>query len=333
MQLLEDGGFIMQDFKKKLTDMLLERLGSDRYSIKETEMVKNNDLKLHSLCVVEEGEVFGANIYVEEAFKIYQELTATSKNPWDELIDILMSRLVRSSEEDRMLPAMVLEAISNYDYMQDKIIFRIVNRNNNTQYLKDKVYLPFFNFAICFYVLANEPQEDGTVGSIALTKGLVEKWGMSLDEMLEIAKKNMQRLFPPKIENVYQMIKKMLDENDFIKFINSPLPSENMQNHYVLSNNIGVNGAVTICYDSVLKEFSKEHGEADIYIVPCSIHSVMIVPADKCTDEEIQQLQETIQELNQKFLETEEMLDADILYYQQAEDKLIAYEKRKEKKD
>lgn len=71
MQLLEDGGFIMQDFKKKLTEMLLERLGSDRYSIRETEMVKNNDLKLHSLCVVEEGEVFGANIYVEEAFKIY----------------------------------------------------------------------------------------------------------------------------------------------------------------------------------------------------------------------------------------------------------------------
>ena len=130
----------MQDFKKKLTEMLLERLGSDRYSIRETEMVKNNDLKLHSLCVVEEGEVFGANIYVEEAFKIYQELTTISKNPWDELIDILMSRLVRSGEEDRMLPAMVLEAISNYDYMQDKIIFRIVNRNNNTQYLKDKVY-------------------------------------------------------------------------------------------------------------------------------------------------------------------------------------------------
>lgn len=214
-----------------------------------------------------------------------------------------MSRLVRSGEEDRMLPAMVLEAISNYDYMQDKIIFRIVNRNNNTQYLKDKVYLPFFNFAICFYVLANEPQEDGTVGSIALKKGLVEKWGISLDE------------------------------DDFVKFINSPLPSENMQNHYVLSNNIGVNGAVTICYDSVLKEFSKEHGEADIYIVPCSIHSVMIVPTDKCTDEEIQQLQETIQELNQKFVKTEEVLDADILYYQQAEDKLIAYEKRKEKKD
>ena len=84
----------MQDFKKKLMEMLLERLGSDRYSIKEMEMVKNNDLKLHSLCVVEEGEVFGANIYVEEAFKIYQELTTISKNPWDELIDILMSRLV-----------------------------------------------------------------------------------------------------------------------------------------------------------------------------------------------------------------------------------------------
>lgn len=45
MQLLEDGGFIMQDFKKKLMEMLLERLGSDRYSIKEMEMVKNNDLK------------------------------------------------------------------------------------------------------------------------------------------------------------------------------------------------------------------------------------------------------------------------------------------------
>lgn len=151
--------------------------------------------------------------------------------------------------------------------------------------------------------------------------------------MLEIAKKNMQRLFPAKIENVYQMIKNMLDEDDFVKFINSPLPSENMQNHYVLSNNIGVNGVVTICYDSVLKEFSKEHGKADVYIVPCSIHSVMIVSADKCTDEEIQQLPETIQELNQKFLEPEELLDTDILYYQQAEDKLIAYEKREEKKD
>lgn len=162
---------------------------------------------------------------------------------------------------------------------------------------------------------------------------MVEKWGISLDEMLEIARENMQRLFPPKIESVYQMIKKMLYEDEFAKFINPPLPSENMQNYYVLSNNIGVNGAVTICYDSVLKEFSKEHGKVDIYIVPCSIHSVMIVPTDKCTDEEIQQLQETIQELNQKFVKTEEVLDADILYYQQAEDKLIAYEKREEKKD
>lgn len=73
-----------------------------------------------------------------------------------------------------MLSAMVPEVISYYDYMQGKIIFRIVNRNNNTQYLKDNVYLPFFNFAVCFYVLANYPQEDGTVGSIALTKGLLD---------------------------------------------------------------------------------------------------------------------------------------------------------------
>lgn len=84
----------MQDFKKKLTEMLLERLGSGRYSIKERKMVKNDDLKLRSLCVVEAGEVFRANTYVEEAIKIYQELTATSENPWDELIDILMRRLV-----------------------------------------------------------------------------------------------------------------------------------------------------------------------------------------------------------------------------------------------
>ena len=80
---------------------------------------------------------------------------------------------------------------------------------------------------------------------------------------------------------------------------------------YIATNSMRLNGANVVFYDSLLKTFS-ELIKSDFYIIPSSIHEVMLVPNSSL---ELKELKEMVYSINRTALMEEEFLSDNVYYY------------------
>ena len=72
-------------------------------------------------------------------------------------------------------------------------------------------------------------------------------------------------------------------------------------------------------YTDILKDFSKKHG-GDIYILPLSIHEVILIPADKISD--LTKLYEAVSGANSNFVAETDILSNSIYFYDRSKDQI-----------
>ena len=92
---------------------------------------------------------------------------------------------------------------------------------------------------------------------------------------------------------------------------------------WVLSNNEGLNGANCILYKDCLSKLAREL-DANLYILPSSIHETMLVAENE--DAEPEFLQELVREANLSVVGLIDLLSDNIYYYDRDKDEIIIYE-------
>ena len=89
---------------------------------------------------------------------------------------------------------------------------------------------------------------------------------------------------------------------------------------FVLTNKMKMNGAACILYQDVLKQFAKECG-GNIFILPSSIHEVILVPAKKgITQSELDCM---VRDVNREAVEDGEVLSNHAYLYRKEVDKIV----------
>ena len=88
---------------------------------------------------------------------------------------------------------------------------------------------------------------------------------------------------------------------------------------YVLSNRTRVQGASCILYPNILKDFAAAV-KSDFYILPSSVHEVILLPVQGDEDEE--GLKRMVCEVNETQVEREEVLSDSVYYYSREREKL-----------
>jgi hypothetical protein len=81
---------------------------------------------------------------------------------------------------------------------------------------------------------------------------------------------------------------------------------------YILSNFKGINGASCLLYENVLSEFAQLI-QSDFYILPSSIHEIILVPYDKAILKEA--LAEMVEEVNRTQVSGDEVLSDRVYFY------------------
>ena len=89
---------------------------------------------------------------------------------------------------------------------------------------------------------------------------------------------------------------------------------------YVLSNKTKIFGAAVMLYSEVLKKFA-EKKQTDLFILPSSVHEVIIIP--KTEGMEWKKLQEMVIEVNATQVEDIEILSDSVYCYSREKDELI----------
>lgn len=84
---------------------------------------------------------------------------------------------------------------------------------------------------------------------------------------------------------------------------------------YILSNVKGINGATCLLYQNVLRDFS-EQIQSDLFILPSSIHEVILVPYDRSISKEA--LEAMVKDVNRTQVSQDEVLSDRVYFYSRA---------------
>lgn len=218
----------------------------------------------------------------------------------------------------------------SFDNYKDKVVFRVIGENK-LEYYKSKdagniLYNLVGNEMYMVYVL--ELNENA---SMVFTDILLDKLGCSEEQIVELAKKNTEKRYPPVLKNVENAIletiaMKEYDTEDLeIKNLlkhrsnNNLLETEQMtlshdqgEQMHVLTNSQTKYGAGVIFYEGILRKVSKIFGD-DLYLIPSSVHEIILLPRYAKISED--DLNVILNQVNDGFLNDDEILGLHVMVY------------------
>lgn len=307
----------MEEFVKKLV-VDLKGKTHGKYDIWINRIVKVNDVILHSINFIKESMNLSPNIYVEGLYEKYLEGYSIQEIA-DKVVVIIENQFDMIEDEKN-----ILEQLMNYEDIKDNIMVKLINQGMNQEYLKGKVYKPFNDLAISFYVLIKQDEEG--ILSITVSESMLKQWGVSFEDLLEKAMKNMYVKFPIKIESLSSVVENMAEEVGIDLESEEENDLSDTDNVYVMTNHTKIDGATSILYDGVLEEFALKFGTKEVIIVPSSCHEVLLIPKDGNELVDEKRFREMLRTINEFGVAPTEVLSNNIYIYDCETDEITIWD-------
>lgn len=186
-------------------------------------------------------------------------------------------------------------------YIRENVFMQLVNYEKNKKMLENAPHVRFLDLAIVFRVVVDK-NESG-ITSYLIKNELLENIGLEVSDLEEIAERNTKNMFPVVATDIDEVVDIPQDMMADI------LPKDGF-NLIVATNNIHMNGAIFMAFKDELEKVA-DSMESDFYIIPSSIHEVILVPDAGVSDAEL--IKSTIADVNTTMLDAPDFL-SDSLY-------------------
>lgn len=276
-----------QDFLEDVMTEAQRQLGEGCKAVIH-QVMKNNAVCMKGLVVVEEERNISPTIYLEPFYEKFKQ---------GESFESLMREIIQIYKESRLEEDLDITFFTDYEQARKLLYCKLINYEANEELLKQVPHKRFLDLAIVPYCLLKNIEVGSA--SILVHRSHVEMWELKEADLMEEAEKNTRESMGFEITSLRELVEELIND----EFRSSE--GEEDIDMYVLSNKHKHNGAVCMVYEDVLAAFS-EQVESDLYILPSSIHEVLLVPA-YCTHR-LEQLSEMVQEVNIAQLDREEIL-------------------------
>lgn len=242
--------------------------------LKLTTTEKNNGVLYHTLIVKMKGSNIGANIYMDQYFNRYKA-DSDSVSVISEIANIIKKNVTEETEEKKLITNNASN-ITDFNSVKDKIVMVLVNAEKNRKRLENVPHRMINDLAIIYKIIFAEDENRIISGEVKTP--LLQAWGINEKKLHELALKNTDRMFPPTIRTINEVINDICERNSSLSMASlPPLPRE--QQMYVVSNQNCVNGAINAFREDVLTDLANKIGP-DLYIIPSSIHECIIISTD-----------------------------------------------------
>lgn len=320
----------MEYIKENVTDYLPERFEEAEISIQQ--VVKNNDVVLDGLSIRNPDSNLSPNIYLNPLYEQYQK----GRN-LDELVSGIADTYIENMEpiENRTFQIQI-EDIKNYEVVKGEIFPRLVNFEKNTTRLQNVPYTQREDLAITYHVKVSGNRD--SIGSLMITNELMEVYGVTKEKLHTQAMENMERLSPTVFLPLGEMIVDVMTEDfgrnegvsqeEAKEYVKDMIPTGG-PNVYCLTNQYKMNGAVGIMSESIQQMVADRVG-GDYYVLPSSVHEVLIVPQSAGMDPE--ELTDMVNTVNEGCVMQDEILSDHVYQYDAKEHKFSLCTPAKEMK-
>ncbi|MCR5215560.1 MAG: DUF5688 family protein [Lachnospiraceae bacterium] len=257
-------------FYDAVLEAVTDRMGED-YQVNLHQITKNNDLELTGISIHTKERNISPTIYLNSFYKEYEE-----GRDFDDIVDKILSIY----EETHSVNDIDLTRFDEYDWVKDRIMMKLCNYSNNRKLLKDVPHKKVLDLALVFYV----PVQSNSIGagSVLVHQSHMEHWGVDVEELYHVAQENLKNTLSPTLSSMEEVMMEFMDHgvarNLLSKEGGFPLPKEEeAADMYVLTNSNRYFGATTLFYDGVMEDVARIL-QSDFYIIPSSIHEVILVP-------------------------------------------------------
>ncbi len=250
---------------------------------------KNNNVVLTGVCFHRPGQQADPIVYVEP---FYDEVK--NGRPKEEAMKE-MAKLAEKGMEIKEIPE--ADKVLAYGKAKEYLCVRIVNTKANRKRLTQMPHQELedlsLTLALCFPL--DGRREDG---SVEVTDELMGIWGMEEETLFQQAWRNMEKRQPPVLQDMGAMFGNLLAGGaDFSHKTEGQM--------FVLTNQGMRYGASALACPGVMEKISRLFPEG-FYILPSSIHEVLIVPKDgELVPKELGNL---VREVNQIEVSSDEVL-------------------------
>lgn len=292
-----------QQFIEEVERRVKEKIkGNETITVYIHTAVKNNGKERKGITVSEKGIHISPTIYLEEYFQQFQE---------GKPIEKIVEKILQFYEEVKCSHPCEESLLQNYEELKGKFACKLIHRGKNEKLLNDIPYVPWMDLAIVVFVLL-EVSPYGTA-TVLVRKEHLEIWGLTEAQLFDEAKKNTPILLPYQFCPMRKLLREIcpyaVDEGE-----------EEEESLYVLSNKLRSFGAASMLYEGILEKVGQKLGE-NYYILPSSIHEVIVVPESKSPVK--QDLEEMVREINETQVEEEEVLSDRVYYFSRKENRLF----------
>lgn len=271
-------------------------------TIKLEEVTKGNDRRFTGLMIQRDDETAVPAIYLEP----YAEQLAQGRPMEGVLQEIakVRSEIIIDVSSDSL-------NLNDYEQAKSHLTIHLCDPDTNREYLKDKPFTPCGELAAVYRLHVMENSEG--VASAVVTDRILDLWGITkeqlhLDAVAAETERNPARFY--NLEDVMNEIMFSVEPENLLTHT-EPLEAGDMQT-YMLTNASKVNGAGVLALDGVPEKIGELVG-GNFYVLPSSIHEVLIVPEHG--DIQLNELENMVKEVNATQVAPADFLSDKVQYY------------------
>ena len=280
------------DFKLALMEEVKTLSGEDTF-ISFRKVKKNNGIEREGISIVRDGDNISPLFYLNGYYDKYKNGAS---------IDSMAKDIILDNERCKVK---TFTGMPDADRIREHLMFRIVNYHMNRKMLENMPHFRFLDLAGIYYVRMDEDFVPGA--TILVTYDHLDLWDLEASNIREIAMTNTMVAEPTYITDLAIFLPEIKKQDDI--------------SMHIMSNSSGSFGASCLAYESICKELHRKFKE-DMYIIPSSVHEVLLVPKREIPDRE--EVNEMIRTINDKELQPEDIQSDHVYEYLDDEEIITA---------
>ena len=299
-----------EKFKEQFVEDIKQKLYENDIDAKvELHDVAKLNESYEAITVTPAGSNIGVNVNIDRFYEAMED----GAN-YDSVVDKAMGVIEKAIDEK---PTVDVAALTDYDQMKDKLVMEVVSIEANADMLATVPHKEMEDMAVVYrFELGSD---DDSRATLLATNQLIETMGVTPEQLHEDALKNAPELKPAVIKGMTEVMVEMMGvSKEELAMMGMPGDPENEQ-MYVATTPDKIHGAGVLAYQDFMDQAAERAG-GDFFILPSSIHEILIVPDDG--NATLSQLQDMVREVNATQVAPEEKL-TDNVYHYDSKDKIF----------
>lgn len=294
-------GEFVDEVRRSIKDYLPEKFADAEVHVDQFQKLNTAYLGMQ---VKREDQMVVPNINLNARFADYQENRMS-----------LEAAMRTIAEQVQLAPEIQTEWLKDYSQVKDHLFIRVSDAKENEDFLRMSPHKEVDGLAVSYHIAFEGLH--GVEASTPVSYKMMEMYGVTAEQLHADALESTQRLYPVKYASMDEVMQQMMGiEPDMAADMMPPMEGPQLM---VLTNTQGMHGAGALFYPDQLETIAQQMG-TDFFVLPSSVHEVLILPDDGSQD--LDSLQFMVREINRTEVAPEDRL-SDFVYHYDAQDHVL----------